>query len=61
LTHLAERGQAHGLAFVVKVGRSHRLGLSGDYRRHPDQALAAAARLKELLLQEPDEEEGSGT
>jgi hypothetical protein len=61
LAQLAETGQAHGLAFVVKVGRGHRLGLAGDYRRHPDQALAAAARLKEMLLQDPDEEESSGT
>lgn len=63
LTQLAERGQAHGLAFVVKVGRrgGHRLGLAGDYRRRPDEALSAAVRLKEMLLHDPDDEEESGT
>jgi hypothetical protein len=63
LTQLAEKGQARGLAFVVKVGRrgGHRLGLVGDYRRNPDEALGAAVRLKEMLLQDPDDEEESGT
>lgn len=62
LTQLAESGQATGLAFVVKLGRGvHRPGLAGDYRRSPEEALAAAVRLKEQLLQEPQDEEESGT
>lgn len=62
LLQLAERGTVSGLAFVVKIGRKgHRSGLTGDYSRNPDEALSAAVRLKERLLQEPSDEEGSGT
>jgi hypothetical protein len=63
LTQLAESGHAHGIAFVVKVGRrgGHRMGLAGDYRRYPNEALSATVRLKEMLLQDPDAEEDSGT
>lgn len=53
LLELAERGQVRGLAFVAKIGRhGHRAGLTGDYSRNPDEALLAAVRLKEKLLQE---------
>lgn len=63
LLRLAEEGEAMGLAFVLKLGRGdHRGGLSGDYRRNPDEALAAAVRLKMSLMQRNDDEEKhSGT
>jgi hypothetical protein len=58
LLDLAEAGQAHGLAFVVKIGhRKHLSGLTGDYARNADEALPAAVRLKERLLQEDAEDE----
>lgn len=64
LLEMAENGHAQGLAFVVKVGRgAHRTGLAGDYRRHPDEAVSAAVRLKEQVLLDPadEEQEESGT
>lgn len=64
LLRLAEEGDATGLAFVLKLGRGdHRGGLSGDYRKNPDEALAAAVRLKMSLMQhrEEEEEEHAGT
>jgi hypothetical protein len=61
LLQLAENGQATGLAFVVKIGRRSNCGLSGDYRRSPEEALSAAVRLKEHLLHNPADEEQSGT
>lgn len=62
LLQLAERGEAHGLAFVVKLGRkSHRPGLCGDYSRNPAEALMATTRMKDRLLQDEDQDEESGT
>lgn len=63
LLALAESGEAQGLAFVVKLkGRTHRAGLAGDYGRSPAEALSAATRLQQKLLQDQDEEETeSGT
>jgi hypothetical protein len=59
LLRLAEKGEAQGLAFVVKLGRrSHRPGLVGDYTRNPEEGLAAAFRLRDSLLSyTPDDEE----
>jgi hypothetical protein len=58
LLRLAEKGEAHGLAFVVKLGRRcHRPGLAGDYSRNPEEALSAALRIKDsLLTHNPDDE-----
>lgn len=62
LLQLAEKGEAQGLVFVVKLGRkAHRPGLCGDYSRNPAEALAAATRLKQRLLADDDLEEDSGT
>lgn len=62
LLHLAEKGEAHGLAFVVKLGRkSHRPGLCGDYSRNSAEALRAAIQLKQSLLSDEEWEEESGT
>jgi hypothetical protein len=61
LTQLAEDGHINGLAFVVKVGRrGHKPGLAGDYRRNPSEALTAAVRLQDTLLQDPELDAGSG-
>lgn len=63
LLAMAEKGQAQGLAFVVKMGRAvHRGGLAGDYMRNPDEAVSAAVRLKQQVLADPDEgDEETGT
>lgn len=54
LLALAEDGSAQALGFVVKIGRSHRAALVGDYRRQPGEALRGVLRLKERLLQEEE-------
>lgn len=52
LLAMAEADQAHGLAFVVKLGeRSHHAGTAGDYTRYPEQAMAATFRLERHLMQ----------
>jgi hypothetical protein len=63
LLNLAEDGHASGMAFVVKIGKTHRGGLAGDYRRNPDEGLSAAARLKHQLLQpaDVDDDDETGT
>lgn len=51
LLELAEAGSLQGLTFIAKLGRrDHRAGLLGDYRESPQEALIAAIRLKEQLL-----------
>ncbi len=53
LINLAEKGEVQGLAFVAKFGpHDHRAGSSGDYKRHPEEALAAALKMKQSLLEQ---------
>ncbi len=53
LLTLAEDGDLRGLSFVVKLGaRDHRVGVVGEYRQHPEEALLAALRMKQKLLSE---------
>jgi hypothetical protein len=67
LLELAEGGAAHGLAFVVKLGRGdHRAGMAGDYKRRPEEALSATFLLERHLMKgqtpfDADDEEESGT
>lgn len=57
LLHLAEIGELHGVAFIGKFGQGkHRSGLAGDYRRHPDEALLSAVRLKQMLAADPPDQ-----
>jgi hypothetical protein len=47
----AENGELQGFAFVAKMGhRDHRAGLTGDYRRHPEEALSATFLLERHLM-----------
>lgn len=51
LLHLAEKGEARGLSFVVKLGRGdHRAGCVGDYRRNPEEAMSAVFRMERELM-----------
>lgn len=60
LLELAEKGRAHGLAFVVKLGhRDHRAGVAGDYKRFPEQALSATFQMERHLRESPDDFEES--
>lgn len=53
LLELAEAGDLHGMAFVIKLGlRDHRPGLAGDYQGHPEEALYATLKMKKSLLDE---------
>ena len=53
LLQLAEDGDIDGLVFVVKLGpRDHRAGIVGEYQKHPEEAVFAALRMKNLLLEE---------
>jgi hypothetical protein len=53
LLQLAEEGALHGLTFVAKFGRKdHRAGVVGDYQRSPEEAVYAALRMKQQLLNE---------
>lgn len=52
LLQLAESNSVQGLAFVVKLGQGdHRAGMAGDYRRSPEEAMAATFRLERHLMQ----------
>lgn len=63
LLELAEKGEAVGIAFVVKLKRSgHHAGIEGDYRTDPDQALPAAVRLKQAIMDnQAEERQGVGS
>lgn len=47
----AERGEISGLLYVAKEGRagSQRIGLTGDYRDDPIQALAVTERVRHVV------------
>lgn len=48
---LAESNHALGLAFVVKLGPGiHHAGVTGDYLRFPEEAMAATFRLERQLM-----------
>lgn len=50
---LAETGDVQALSFVIKLGRrDHRAGLVGDYESSPEEALLAALRMKQRILDE---------
>jgi hypothetical protein len=51
LLRMAEEGEASGLAFVVKVGRDHQAGMTGEYSKHPEEALSAVFRMERHLMQ----------
>lgn len=56
LTELAERGQITAHAFVVKFGpNDHRAGVSGDYKRNPEEALTATFRMERRLRDDIEE------
>lgn len=53
LLQLAEDGQIFGHAFVIKLGQGdHRAGVSGDYKRHPAEALTATFLMERKLAGE---------
>lgn len=50
LLQLAEEGRIFGHAFVIKMGQDdHRAGVSGDYKRHPTEAMAATFMMERKL------------
>ncbi len=54
LLALARAGQVQGFAFIVKFGpNDHRGGATGDYKRHPEQALGATFRMGRQLMDAP--------
>lgn len=51
LLELADDGDLQGLTFVAKLGRKdHRAGVVGDYEQNPAEAVYAASRMKQQLL-----------
>jgi len=47
LLALARTGEIQALVFVAKFGpHDHRAGTTGDYKRHPEQAMSAAFIMK---------------
>lgn len=53
LLALAKAGDVTALAFVIQAGPlMHKAGISGDYRRHPGEAIPALLTLKNRLLLE---------
>ena len=54
LLALARAGEIQGFAFIVKFGpHDHRGGATGDYKKHPDQALGATFRMGRQLMDAP--------
>jgi len=51
LLEKAERGEISGLLYVTKEGRRRpqRIGLTGDYRDDPIQALAVTERVRHVV------------
>lgn len=51
LLQLAELGDLRGLSFVAKLGpKDHRAGVVGEYQDRPEEAIVAALRMKQRLL-----------
>lgn len=51
LLALAKTGEIQAFVFVAKFGPlDHRAGTTGDYKRHPEQAITAAFLLKLKLM-----------
>lgn len=58
----AEDGRLRGIAFAIKSGpHVHRIGFTGDYWHHPDEALVGAGRMaykaNQLIAARNDEPE----
>lgn len=56
LLQMAEEGDLRGLSFVAKLGpRDHRAGVVGEYRDRPEEAVFAALRMKQALMEEGED------